>query len=86
MTTENNTNEKKTPTHIITMLSGEQGKRRYPVRIGSIWETKKGNMRLSFDIVPDAKHLHADVFVAVPYEAKQAEQPEGEFFSDIDEQ
>ena len=72
MTTEI-TNEKKAPTHIITMLSGDKNARSFPVRVGAIWETQKGNMRLSFDIIPDARHLHEDVFVAVPYEEKRNE-------------
>lgn len=74
MTTENNSSEKKMPTHLITMLSGEKGKRGYPVRIGTIWATNKGNMRLSFDIVPDATHLHKDVFVAVPYKGREDDE------------
>ena len=80
MTTENQTKEKKTPTHIITMLSGDKNVRSYPVRVGAVWATQKGNLRLSFEIVPDTKHLHEDVLVAVPYEPKGDDVP----FSDID--
>ena len=82
MTTEK-PSEKKTPTHIITLLSGEKNARSYPVRVGAIWETQKGNLRLRFDIVPDAQHLHHDVLVAVPYEPKQTDTPEDVSFEDI---
>ena len=74
MTTETTqTTDKKTPTHILKLLPGESGKNAYPVRMGVIWETKKGNLRLSFDLIPDSTHLHRDIIVAVPFE--QQDEP-----------
>ncbi len=59
--------ETKKPTYTVKLLRSD-GRRSYPAKIGVAFETKKGNQRILWDIIPASFELRDCELILVPYE------------------
>jgi hypothetical protein len=66
--------EIKNPTYTVMLLRPKEGRRSYPTRIGVSFETRKGNQRILWDIIPAGFELRDCETILVPYVEQGEEQ------------
>lgn len=76
MTKETTTSDKRQPRYTILLLP--EDKDGYPTRVGVAFETRKGNCRMVWDVLPATHELARRELVLVPYQdrADYQQQPE----------